>query len=110
MEGTVRGCYNDQGQVVFCGSAEITCAEAAVIIDRLLATGKFELRYPELPFLCEFTLRYKESEGVAALRDRLSDAGFLLGVPVAEHPDEIIIAATEQRTPEEIERLIQSLS
>lgn len=39
MEGTVRGCYNDQGQVVFCGSADITCAEAAVIIDRLLATG-----------------------------------------------------------------------
>lgn len=39
MEGAVRGCYNDQGQVVFCGGAEITCAEAAVIIDRLLATG-----------------------------------------------------------------------
>lgn len=85
-------------------------AAAHHLCDRLLATGKFELRYPELPFLCEFTLRYKESEGVAALRDRLSDAGFLLGVPVAEHPDEIIIAATEQRTPEEIERLIQSLS
>ena len=39
MDGTVRGCRNDQGQAVFCGGAEITCAEAAVIIDRLLATG-----------------------------------------------------------------------
>ena len=39
VQGTVRGTYNQAGQVVFNGSSDITCAEAAVIIDRLLATG-----------------------------------------------------------------------
>lgn len=38
-QGTVQGTYNEQGQVVFSGSRDITCAEAAVIIDRLLSTG-----------------------------------------------------------------------
>ena len=37
--GTVRGTYNEAGQVVFSGGSEITCAQAAVIIDRLLASG-----------------------------------------------------------------------
>lgn len=39
VEGAVQGSYNDAGQVVFRGGAEISCAEAAVIIDRLLAMG-----------------------------------------------------------------------
>lgn len=36
MDGAVCGSYDESGQVVFRGSDEITCAEAAVIIDRLL--------------------------------------------------------------------------
>lgn len=39
MEGTVRGSYNDQDQVVFNSGADITVAEAAVIADRLLNVG-----------------------------------------------------------------------
>ena len=39
MEGTVRGSHNEAGQIVFNGSAPITRAEAAVIVDRLLAIG-----------------------------------------------------------------------
>lgn len=39
VEGTVRGTYNDVGQVVFSGGSDVTCAQAAVIIDRLLASG-----------------------------------------------------------------------
>ena len=39
MGGTVQGSRSESGQVVFRGNAEISCAEAAVIIDRLLATG-----------------------------------------------------------------------
>ena len=37
--GTVEGSRNDAGQTVFAPNAPITQAEAAVIIDRLLATG-----------------------------------------------------------------------
>lgn len=36
MDGTVRGSYNDQKQIVFNSGASITVAEATVIIDRLL--------------------------------------------------------------------------
>lgn len=39
MQGAVRGSYNEAGQVVFGGGEQITCAQAAVIIDRLLAMG-----------------------------------------------------------------------
>jgi len=39
VEGTVRGSHNGQGQTVFAPGSAVTCGEAAVIIDRLLATG-----------------------------------------------------------------------
>lgn len=39
LEGTVQGSLNGQGQAVFRGDAEISCAEAMVIVDRLLAIG-----------------------------------------------------------------------
>lgn len=39
MGGAVQGSYNDAGQVVFNGGGDVTCAQAAVIIDRLLAMG-----------------------------------------------------------------------
>lgn len=39
MEGTVQGSRNSEGQVVFNGSAPISRAEAAVMIDRLLKVG-----------------------------------------------------------------------
>lgn len=37
IEGAVQGSYTEDGQAVFRGDAEITCAEATVLIDRLLA-------------------------------------------------------------------------
>lgn len=39
IDGAVQGSHNEAGQAVFRGDAEITCAEAAVLIDRLLAMG-----------------------------------------------------------------------
>ena len=42
IEGTVQGSLNEQGQAVFRGGAEISYAEAMVIIDRLLAIGDVE--------------------------------------------------------------------
>lgn len=37
MEGTIQGSRNEEGRAIFNGSTPITRAEAAVIIDRLLA-------------------------------------------------------------------------
>ena len=39
MDGAIQGSRNEEGRSVFNGSAPITRAEAAVIIDRLLKTG-----------------------------------------------------------------------
>ncbi len=39
MMGAVQGAANDAGQVVFSANQAITAAEAAVIVDRLLAIG-----------------------------------------------------------------------
>ena len=39
IQGTVQGSPNEVGQVVFNAGDAVTCAQAAVIIDRLLAMG-----------------------------------------------------------------------
>ena len=39
IQGTVQGSANEAGQVVFNAGDAVTCAQAAVIIDRLLAMG-----------------------------------------------------------------------
>ena len=39
IQGTVEGSPNQAGQVVFNAGGPVTCAQAAVIIDRLLAMG-----------------------------------------------------------------------
>ncbi len=76
---------------------------AAHLLHRLLTeSGKFEEVFPGQPFLNEFTLRYKGSEGLDALRKRLAEAGFLAGVKAEGTDDCLILAATEQRTETEI--------
>ena len=39
LQGTVQGSPNDAGQIVFNAGDAVTCAQATVIIDRLLAMG-----------------------------------------------------------------------
>ena len=39
IQGTVQGCPNEDGQIVFNANDAVTCAQATVIIDRLLAMG-----------------------------------------------------------------------
>ena len=39
IQGTVQGCSNEAGQIVFNAGDAVTCAQATVIIDRLLAMG-----------------------------------------------------------------------
>ena len=76
---------------------------AAHLLHRLLTeSGKFEEAFPSQPFLNEFTLRYKGTDGVDALRKRLAEAGFLAGVKAEGMDDCLILAATEQSTEKEI--------
>ena len=44
VDGAVQGSHNENGQAIFRGNAEISCAEAAVVIDRLLAMGDVDVQ------------------------------------------------------------------
>lgn len=81
---------------------EHSYAAAHLLHKLLLESGLFEEAFAGAPFFNEFTLRYKGAEGVDALRERLAQAGFLAGVKAEELDDCLILAATEQRTEQEI--------
>jgi glycine dehydrogenase subunit 1 len=75
---------------------------------RLLALPCFSEAYPGKPFLNEFTL--KCSLDISALQDNAYIDGFIAGVKAEAKEDEIIFAATEQRSPEEVEALVESIA
>ena len=81
---------------------EHSYAAAHLLHKQLLESGLFEEAFAGAPFFNEFTLRYKGAEGVDALRERLAQAGFLAGVKAEGLNDCLILAATEQRTEQEI--------
>ncbi len=82
-------------------AAELSYAGAHYLYDRLLATGRFTPAYGR-PFFNEFCVRYDGDTD--ALQERFTAAGFFGGVKVA--PDTIMFAVTEQRTKDEIDRLV----
>ena len=86
---------------------ELSYASAHYLHDELLKTGKFEKVFDQ-PFLNEFTLRYKGD--AESLRKRLCEEGFLMGVPTPGMPDCLTIASTEQRSREEIDKLINLIN
>ncbi len=83
---------------------EQSYAAAHYLHDELLKTGKFEEVY-DAPFLNEFTLRYKGDVN-ALILDSIQQHGIFPGVAVEGKADEILIAVTEKRSREELERYI----
>ena len=81
-------------------AAEMSYGGAHYLCDELLKTGRFQLVF-DRPFFNEFYVRY---DGDAdALYQRFLDAGFLGGVRLGEG---FLFAVAEQRTKEEIDRLV----
>ena len=81
-------------------AAEMSYGGAHYLCDELLKTGRFQLVFNR-PFFNEFYVRY---DGDAdALYQRFLDAGILGGVRLGEG---FLFAVTEQRTKEEIDRLV----
>lgn len=81
--------------------------------DALLQTGCFEEVYPDKPYFNEFVLRYVGAGDLLAMRHAMGKCGYLAGIPVEGSADEVLFAATEQRTPEEITvfvRLVAEIS
>lgn len=68
-------------------------------------TGKMRLSYPDRPYLNEFEM---ETEIDAdRIIDALAAEGILAGVATA--PRRLLIAVTEMRTPQEIDRYIETV-
>ncbi len=72
---------------------ELCFARAHYLARRLSAVSGARLAHPDAPFFDEFALRVPDA---AAVRDRLTDRGYLVGPVVDE--DTLLVAVTEKRT------------
>ena len=83
-------------------AARRSYAGAHLLAERLVATGRFELAFPSTSFFNEFCVRYKGD--LDALLQRCLDAGIFAGVKIDD--EVLMLAVTEKRTCEEIEKLV----
>ncbi|MDE6317739.1 MAG: aminomethyl-transferring glycine dehydrogenase subunit GcvPA [Muribaculaceae bacterium] len=83
----------------------ISAAGAHYLAKELEMTGKMSLTYPGRPFLNEFEMTTRID--TRRIIDVLADAGILAGVATA--PDRLLIAVTEMRSPDEINRYIETV-
>lgn len=82
-------------------AASLSYAAAHYLRDALLATGLFTPAFDK-PFFNEFCLNY--TGDLKALQRHLIDNGILGGVAISDHT--LMIAATEKRTKEEIDKFV----
>ena len=82
-------------------AAQASYAGAHYMLDRLVATGHFQPAFNQ-PFFNEFCVRYDGD--VDRLMERLLANGILGGVKIDDHT--LMIAVTEKRTKEEIDRFV----
>ncbi len=81
---------------------ELGYSGAHYLADSLCATGKFELAYPEKPFLNEFVV--KTSLDIDQLQSECITQGILAGVKIAE--DKLLLCVTEMRSKAEIDKFV----
>lgn len=86
-------------------AAQLSYAGAHYLCDQLTATGRFGLVYQK-PFFNEFVVRYDGD--LDTLLQRLTDNGIFGGVKVAD--DQLMMAVTEQRTKDDIDRLVRIIN
>ena len=86
-------------------AAQMSYAGAHYLCDQLTATGRFGLVYQK-PFFNEFVVRYDGD--LDTLLQRLTDNGIFGGVKVAD--DQLMMAVTEQRTKDDIDRLVRIIN
>jgi glycine dehydrogenase subunit 1 len=92
--------------------AQLSARKAHYAAQQIVATGRWELRFPR-PTFKEFVLRDPHHQVPRAIEEAL-DAGLLAGVPLGrwypELDDCLLVAVTEKRTAEEIARLAAVLA
>ena len=96
--------------------AELSCQKAHYAAEQLSSVEGIDLLFPERPFFKEFAVSC--SEGADYLLRKARQAGFDLGPELsrftfANNPESyqtaVLVAITEQRTREEIDRLVTAL-
>jgi len=89
--------------------AKLSASKARYLYGELLKRG-WENPFKNERFLWEFPLHHPEA---GRLRKKASDAGFLFGVPLGrfypELKNTLLVAVTEKRTKEEMDRLVSLL-
>ena len=90
-------------------TAELCTQKAHYAMEQLTASGKLEPAF-DAPFFNEFVLRVKDGN-VDGLLQKATASGILAGVPLGRwYPslsDCLLIAVTEKRTKEQIDRLVE---
>jgi glycine dehydrogenase subunit 1 len=93
--------------------AEVSARNAHYARAKLEELPHVELLYPQSPFVREFAVRTEENS--RAILERGFSAGVLAGVslsrfPALEAPDGLLLAFTEKRSREEIDRLVEVIA
>ena len=84
-------------------AAQLSYAGAHYMAERLTAKGHFALVYPRREFFNEFLVSF-DGDAEALLRF-LTENGIFGGIHIGEH--QLLIAVTEQRTRDEVDRYLQ---
>lgn len=84
--------------------ARLSCDGAHYLYDQLLQTGRFKPVYNQ-PFFNEFVVEYDGD--IKALQNNWTKEGFFGGIRTSEH--NLLFAVTEQRTKEQIDKLVSTI-
>lgn len=84
--------------------AQLSCDGAHYLYDKLLQTGRFKPVFNQ-PFFNEFVVKFDGD--IKALQNHWIEEGFFGGIQISEH--NLMFAVTEQRTKEQIDRLISTI-
>ena len=84
--------------------ARLSCDGAHYLYDQLLQTGRFKPVYNQ-PFFNEFVVEYDGD--IKALQNNWTKEGLFGGIRTSEH--NLLFAVTEQRTKEQIDKLVSTI-
>jgi glycine dehydrogenase subunit 1 len=89
-----------------------TCMSLAEHAKRRLSDAGFELAFPDQTTFKEFAVRVGRSatEAIRSARQRGVHPGYAVGRDYSGLDDALLVAVTERRTPEDIDRLLEALA
>jgi glycine dehydrogenase subunit 1 len=94
------------------GVAELSLQKAHYAADRIALIPGYELAFPKTSFFQEFVVNCPGDPTV--LNEKLFEAGIIGGLPLGpfydDMPRSMLLAVTEQRTKEDIDRLVEVLA